>query len=101
METTTSSGEVDSARRQGELLVNKTLHVQWHVTMRFKSLFCIPHQRTPLHVAARGGHKDTVEYLADKRARINIPDKYGVSTIDVLFMCQMLVLRHTIILICF
>ena len=37
------------------------------------------HQRTPLHMAAEGGHKDTVGYLVDKGAYICIKDGAGVS----------------------
>ena len=36
-------------------------------------------QRTPLHTAARGGYKWTVEYLVMKGAVIDIKDKDGVS----------------------
>lgn len=39
-----------------------------------------PHQKTPLHVAAERGHVDTVRYLADQAADINIKDSWsGVS----------------------
>ena len=34
---------------------------------------------TPLHMAAIGGHKDTVEYLINKGADIGIKDVNGVS----------------------
>ena len=36
-------------------------------------------QVTPLHVAAHGGHVDTVGYLVDKGANTNIQAKNGVS----------------------
>ena len=42
----------------------------------FTSLY----QKTPLHWAAEGGHKDTVEYLVDKGATKDIKDCNGVST---------------------
>ena len=38
-----------------------------------------PHQGTPLHVAAEGGHTDSVQYLIDKGAGINVKNNYGVS----------------------
>ena len=38
---------------------------------------------TPLHVAARGGHKATVTYLVKKNADINITDMKGVSSMVV------------------
>lgn len=34
---------------------------------------------TPLHVAVKKAHIEIVEYLADKKADINIQDKEGVS----------------------
>ena len=39
------------------------------------------HQRTPLHMAAEGGHEDTVKYLVDKDkgAGIGIKDNKGVK----------------------
>ena len=37
------------------------------------------HQRTPLHMAAEGGHEDTVKYLVDKGAGIGIKDNKGVK----------------------
>ena len=41
------------------------------------------HQRTALHAAVRGGHKDIVEYLVGKKPDIiNMQDEDGVSTID-------------------
>ena len=38
-----------------------------------------PHQDTPLHMAAEGGHTDSVQYLIDKGGEINIKNKRGVS----------------------
>ena len=37
------------------------------------------YQKTALHWAAEGGHKDTVEYLVDKGASVDIKDHNGVS----------------------
>ena len=36
-------------------------------------------QQIPLHIAAGGDHDQTVLYLADNRADINIKDNNGVS----------------------
>ena len=41
-----------------------------------------PYQDTPLHLATRGGHTDTVHYLSDKGAGINITNNIGVSEWD-------------------
>lgn len=44
--------------------------------------FCFfnsPHQMTPLHKAAVQGHVDTLQYLLDKGADIDIKDCNGVS----------------------
>ena len=41
-----------------------------------------PHQDTPLHIAARNGHTDTVQCLIDKGAGINIKNSYRVSECD-------------------
>ena len=42
--------------------------------------FALKHvQQAPLHIAARGGHDDTVLYLADNGADVNIKDNNGVS----------------------
>ena len=38
-----------------------------------------PHQDTPLHTAAVNGHTDTVHYLTDNGAGINITNNIGVS----------------------
>ena len=48
------------------------------------------HQRTPLHMAIEGNHKETVEYLVEKRAAINSKDKWGVSAI----MMAVLIMSH-------
>ena len=42
-------------------------------------LFPSPHQETPLHWAARGGHVDAVTYLVQKGANIDSKDGGGVS----------------------
>ena len=36
-------------------------------------------QRTPLHIAAREGHDETVKFLVEKEANINSIDVDGVS----------------------
>ena len=41
-----------------------------------------PHQFTPLHRAAERGHTDTVQYLTEKGADINIKDNDEVSEWD-------------------
>ena len=45
------------------------------------SLFS-PHQNTPLHFAAHGGHTETVQYLIANRAEVNITNDGGVSECD-------------------
>ena len=37
------------------------------------------HQMTPLHMAVEGKHLDTVKYLVNQRADINVQDNIGVS----------------------
>lgn len=38
-----------------------------------------PHQGTPLHWAARGGHVDTVTFFLEQGVAINTRNEYGVS----------------------
>jgi len=38
-----------------------------------------PYQWTPLYKAAGGGHADTVKYLIEEGADLNIKDNFGVS----------------------
>ena len=47
--------------------------------------FCISffYQLTPLHVAAEGGRVDTVCYLVDKGAVINIKDHHWVKDVTI------------------
>ena len=44
-------------------------------------------QQTPLHLAAREGHMDTVEFLINNEADINIQDNDGVSRLNDLYAC--------------
>ena len=44
-------------------------------------------QWTPLHLAARGGHMNTVEFLFNNGADINIQDNDGVSRVSDLYSC--------------
>ena len=37
------------------------------------------HQRTPLHMAAEGGHEETVKYLFEGGAEIDVKDNEGVK----------------------
>ena len=48
------------------------IRLTWHSW--WKDLFLSPRQMTPLHWAAGQGHVDTVQYLIDKGADINIKD---------------------------
>ena len=48
-----------------------------------------PHQDTPLHMAAEGGHTDTVQCLIDKGAGINIKNDGGVSECDCATDCRL------------
>ena len=41
--------------------------------------FISPHQKTALHLAAEGGHVDTVTCLVEKGANTNIKDKNEAS----------------------
>ena len=43
------------------------------------NLVSSPHQKTPLHEAAEGGHVGALEYLIQAGADFNIKDNYGVS----------------------
>ena len=42
-------------------------------------------QQTPLHLAAREGHMDTVQLLVSKQANTNTQDIHKVSMIDIHF----------------
>ena len=44
-----------------------------------QNLVSSPHQETPLHWAAQGGHGGAVEYLIQAGADVNIKDDDGVS----------------------
>ena len=44
-------------------------------------------QQTPLHLAARKGHMNTVELLINNGADINIQDTDGVSRVSDLYSC--------------
>lgn len=46
----------------------------------FSNLCSSLNQRTPLHMAVKGGHIRIVEYLVNSDADINIKDIKGVST---------------------
>ena len=41
-----------------------------------------PYQDTPLHMAAHNGHTDTLQYLIDQGAGINVKNNHGVSEWD-------------------
>jgi len=43
-------------------------------------MFISLHQQTPLHEAASRSSIDTVTFLVDKGAEVNIKNKFGVST---------------------
>ena len=47
-----------------------------------------PHQWTPLHWAAFYGHTDTVHYLTEKGANINIKDDDGVRNGTVMLLIE-------------
>ena len=51
--------------------------------------FNSPHQKTPLHWAADGGHVDTVRYLVDKGDDINMKDGHGVSELEYTADCKL------------
>ena len=44
-------------------------------------IFCL-YQRTPLHLAAKGGHYNIVKYLVEEGANVCITDELGVSVLD-------------------
>ena len=52
-------------------------HVQLFVVFFGVNLY----QGTPIHRAAGKGHLDTMNYLIEKGASINIKDEYGVSEV--------------------
>ena len=45
----------------------------------FFSEYLSLHQVTPLHLAAKQGHKDIVECLVAKQAKINVQDENKVT----------------------
>ena len=49
--------------------------MHWSFILNFLS----PHQGSPLHWAASGGHVDTIQILIDKAADINMKDGKGVK----------------------
>ena len=53
------------------------VHV-YYANWAFMDQFCF-HQSTPLHLAAEGGHLDTVKYLVEKGANIHSEKFFGVS----------------------
>ena len=52
--------------------------------------FISPYQLTPLHVAARAGHMDTVRCLVDKGADVNIQNNKGVSECEYTADCELI-----------
>ena len=54
------------------------------------NLVSSPHQWTPLHHAARGGHVGAVELLLQAGADVNIKDNVGVSEYDYSTNCGLL-----------
>ena len=54
------------------------------------NLVSSPHQVTPLHRAAQGGHVGAVEYLIQAGADINIKDNGEVSEQDYSTDCRLL-----------
>lgn len=55
------------------------------------NFFFILHQGTPIHWAAGKGHFDTMKYLFEKGASINIKDEYGVIKVLLITVCVTLV----------
>ena len=49
------------------------------------------HQRTPLHMAAEGGHMDTVKFLVTKKTNINTKDVDQVSAGDIIYCLTSLI----------
>ena len=54
----------------------------YSVTVLRDLFFFSLNQRTPLHMAVKGGHLDIVEQLVNSDADINIKDNKGVCTIS-------------------
>ena len=52
---------------------NSRLTIHGRLYLKFVHFF-LPNQWTPLHWAAGSGHTDTVQYLAENEAEINIKD---------------------------
>ena len=64
---------------------NQLFNLIWHtnkINKQQQLLFHSLYQWTPLHIAARQGHQDIVEYLIGEKASINIEDNDGVSIYD-------------------
>ena len=55
-------------------------------------LFASPHQRTPLHRSAVGGHVDTVNFLVQKGANIDSKNDVGVSEWEYTTDCGLVLL---------
>ena len=54
---------------------NLTVYSWWTSS----NLVSSPHQETPLHIAASGGHVCAVEYIIQAGADVNVKDDRGVS----------------------
>ena len=65
-----------------KLMMGQVYHTVYSVLI---VLIISLHQKISLHAAARGGHKDIVRYLVDKKPDIiDMQDKGGVSYRDAL-----------------
>ena len=67
------------------LIATKANSLLWHtnkINNNKNKVFLSLHQWTPLHIAAKQGHQDMVEYLIGKKASMDSKDSDEVSVCE-------------------